>query len=74
MDTLYYQRLDKNDDYVGVLYVDFVEKENKYFFEMDIVIKKKAGIFFSLKIMFTDIRVTIMMKKLNHILSKVNVI
>ncbi|MBK7524452.1 MAG: hypothetical protein IPI53_09910 [Saprospiraceae bacterium] len=46
MDTLYYQRLDKNDDYVGVLYVDFVEKENKYFFEMDIVLKKKGRYIF----------------------------
>ncbi|MBK6363852.1 MAG: hypothetical protein IPF52_10270 [Saprospiraceae bacterium] len=46
IDSIYFQRFDANDDYVGVLYVDFVEKENKYFFEMDIVLKKKGRYIF----------------------------
>jgi hypothetical protein len=40
MDSFYYHRLDGNDDRVGVLYIDLVEKENMYFFEMKIVLKK----------------------------------
>lgn len=46
IDSVYYHRLDGNHDRVGVLFIDLVEKENMYFFEMKIVLKKAGRYIF----------------------------
>src|SRR5690606_27659244 len=46
IDSSYLRRFDSNDDYVGVQYVKFVEENNWYSFEMDIVLQKKGRYIF----------------------------
>ncbi|MBK6566512.1 MAG: hypothetical protein IPN49_14245 [Saprospiraceae bacterium] len=46
IDTIYVQRWDGGADKVGILYLDFVEKDNFYRCEMKLVLKKKGRYIF----------------------------
>ncbi|MBK8698994.1 MAG: hypothetical protein IPN29_05420 [Saprospiraceae bacterium] len=42
MDSIYFQRLDYNGDRTDIIYIDFIENEIGYKFEMKLVLKKKG--------------------------------
>ncbi|MFZ1703135.1 MAG: hypothetical protein WAT79_02250 [Saprospiraceae bacterium] len=46
IDSSNLRRFDSNDDYVGIQYIKFVERNNMYSFEMDIILQKKGRYIF----------------------------